>query len=104
MGIVEVLSSGCGRSYRCSRRRRPGSGVFGRVGSHCYHDSLMLWLVLGKSEVVIVEATVYAAFGRRWVVAATVSSRLETLVSKRKTLWRLWSGKAGLSPSVGLSC
>ncbi|KAK8479800.1 hypothetical protein V6N11_068445 [Hibiscus sabdariffa] len=94
MGIVEVLSSGCGRSYRCSRRRRPGLDSGGRE------------VVTGapRSEVVIVEATVYAAFGRRWVVAATVSSRLETLVSKRKTLWRLWSGKAGLSPSVGLSC
>ncbi|KAK8478029.1 hypothetical protein V6N11_084161 [Hibiscus sabdariffa] len=66
-------------------------GVLGRVGSHHCRDSLMPWLVLGKSEVVIVEATVYAAFGRRWVVtafghrwvvAAVVSSGLETLASK----------------------
>ncbi|KAK8631736.1 hypothetical protein V6N13_028516 [Hibiscus sabdariffa] len=119
MGIVEVLSSGHRRSYRCSRRQRPGldsggrevvavtwgrRGVLGRVGSHRYRDSLMSWLVLGMSEVVIVEATMYTTFGRRWVVAATISSGLETLVRKSKTLWRLWLGKAGLSPSVGLSC
>ncbi|KAK8596766.1 hypothetical protein V6N12_065245 [Hibiscus sabdariffa] len=91
MGIVEVSSGGRGWSYRCSRRWRPGRGVLGRVGSHHCRDSLMPWLVLGKSEVVIVEATVYAAFGRRWVVtafghrwvvAAVVSSGLETLASK----------------------
>ncbi|KAK8479799.1 hypothetical protein V6N11_068444 [Hibiscus sabdariffa] len=95
MGIVEVLSSGHRRSYRCSRRQRPGLDSGGReVVAGTLRMRAQLWG----------EATMYTTFGRRWVVAATISSGLETLVRKSKTLWRLWLGKAGLSPSVGLSC
>ncbi|KAK8615271.1 hypothetical protein V6N13_069048 [Hibiscus sabdariffa] len=47
---------------------------------------MLPWLVLGKSEVVVVEATVCAALGHRWAVVSAVSIGLETLTGKGQTL------------------
>ncbi|KAK8976457.1 hypothetical protein V6N11_013871 [Hibiscus sabdariffa] len=44
------------------------------MGSHRRRDSLMPWLVLGKSEVVVVEATMCVALGYRWAVTVAVSN------------------------------